>query len=69
MEKNIADKIEILIKTKVPDNDRLKEFIKANDEYQKLIQEGIAIKRGFNIMTTEEIYSPVSNYICTQSVE
>jgi len=67
MKNNIADKIENLIKTKLPDNTQINDFIKANEEYQKLIKEGLASKRGFNIMTTEEIYNPVSNYIYTQS--
>lgn len=61
MEKNISEKVEDLIKTKSPDNAQLNEFIRANEEYQKLIQEGLTMKRGFNIMTTEEIYNPALN--------
>ena len=66
MGKNIADKIENLIRTKFPDNAQINDFIRANEEYQKLIREGLAIKRGFNILTTEEIYKPVLHY--TQSL-
>lgn len=68
MKKDIADKIENLIRTKFPDNTEINAFIKANEEYQKLIKEGLATKRGFNIMTTEEIYYPVLHYKYTQSI-
>ena len=49
-------------------NSQLNAFIKANEEYQKLINEGLATKRGFNIMTTEEIYNPTSHFTYTQSI-
>jgi hypothetical protein len=65
MEKNISEKVEDLIKTKSPDNAQLNEFKRANEEYQKLIQEGLTMKRGFNILTTEEIYNPALN--CSHS--
>ena len=65
MEKNISEKVEDLIKTKYPGNTQLNEFIRANEEYQKLIQEGLTTKRGFNILTTEEIYNPALN--CSHS--
>ncbi|MFA5816205.1 MAG: hypothetical protein WC865_11345 [Bacteroidales bacterium] len=65
MEKNISEKVEDLIKTNSPDNAQLNEFIRANEEYQKLIQEGLTMKRGFNILTTEEIYNPALN--CSHS--
>ena len=65
MKKNISEKVEDLIKTKSPDIAQLKEFIRANEEYQKLIQEGLTMKRGFNIMTTQEIYNPALN--CSHS--
>lgn len=64
MENKIADKLETLIR----DNSQLNAFIKANEEYQKLINEGLATKRGFNIMTTEEIYNPTSHFTYTQSI-
>jgi len=67
MKKNISEKVEDLIKTKAPDNAQINEFIRANEEYQKLIQEGLTIKRGFNIMTTEEIYNPALNCSYSQS--
>lgn len=69
MGKNIADQIENLIGKKFPDGDQINDFIRADEEYKKLIQEGLAIKRGFNIMTTEEIYNPVLNYTYTQSID
>jgi hypothetical protein len=65
MEKNISEKVEDLIKTKYPDNAQLNEFIRANEEYKKLIQEGLTMKRGFNILTTEEIHNPALN--CSHS--
>ena len=61
MEENISQKAEDLIKSKSPEAAQLKEFIRANEEYQKLIEEGLAMKRGYNIMTTEEIYNPALN--------
>jgi len=69
MEKNIADKLETLIRDKSPENSQINAFIKANEEYQKLIDEGLATKRGFNIMTTEEIYNPTLHFTYTQSIE
>ncbi len=62
MKKKLADKLDDLIKTKVVSNDtQINAFIKANEDYQKLLQEGLTTKRGFNLMTTEEIYSPILN--------
>lgn len=61
MGKNISEKVEDLVKSKSPDNAQLKEFIRANEEYQKLIQDGLATKRGFNIMTAEEIHNQALN--------
>ena len=61
MEKNISEKVEDLIKTKSPDNTQISNFIQANEEYEKLVQEGLTMKRGFNLMTTEEIYNPLLN--------
>jgi hypothetical protein len=65
MEKNISEKVEDLMKEMNPDNAQVKDFIRANEEYQKLIQEGLTMKRGFNIMTTGEIYNPALN--CSHS--
>jgi hypothetical protein len=65
MEKNISEKVEDLLKAKSTDNAQLSEFIRANEEYQKLIQEGLTMKRGFNILTTQEIYNPALN--CSHS--
>ena len=67
MEKNISDKVENLIQTKSPDDAQINNFIKANEEYEKLIQDGLTVKRGFNIMTTEEIYNPALNGSSYQS--
>lgn len=67
MENKIVEKVENLIRTKVPDNAQINAFIIADAEYQKLIKEGLATKRGFNIMTTGEIYNPVLDYKYTQS--
>ena len=61
MKNNISEQIVDLIKSKSPDNDQLNEFTKACEEYQKLIQDGLTMKRGYNIMTTEEIYNPALN--------
>jgi|WetSurMetagenome_2_1015567.scaffolds.fasta_scaffold543242_2 hypothetical protein len=68
MEKKITDNVETLISTKLPDNSQINSFLKANEEYQKLIQEGLTVKRGFNIMTSEEIYNSSLNYQFNQSV-
>jgi len=67
MEKNISEDIEDLIKTKSPVNAQINEFIRADEEYQKLIQNGVTMKRGFNIMTTEEIYNPALNSSFSQT--
>jgi hypothetical protein len=67
MEKNISEKVEDLINTKSSDNAQLNEFIRANEKYQKLIQEGLTMKRGFNLMTTQEIYNPALNCSHSQS--
>lgn len=61
MKENIAEKVEDLIKSNTPDNAQINGFIKANEEYEKLVQEGLTNKRGFNIMTTDEIYNPSLN--------
>jgi hypothetical protein len=68
MEENITDKIENLIKTKFPDNVQINYFIRANEEYQKLLQDGLTTKRGFNILTTEEIYNSTPNCSYNQSI-
>ena len=67
MENNISEKVEELIKTKHIDNTQLNEFIKANEEYKKLIQEGLTMERGFNLLTTQEIYNPALNCSHKQS--
>lgn len=67
MKKNISDKVENLIKTKSPKKSRINDFIRADKNYQKLIQEGLTMKRGFNIMTTEEIHNPALNCSYSQS--
>ncbi len=67
MGEKISNRIEDLIKTKYPDNAQFKDFILANEKYQKLIQNGLAMKRGFNILTTEEIYNPALNCSHLQS--
>jgi hypothetical protein len=67
MGNNIADKVEELIRTKLPDDTQIEEFVKANEEYQKLIQMGLAKERGFSILTTGEIYLFSSNNIYCQS--
>jgi len=56
MEKYIAEKVEELITENNPDNEEINEFIKAIEEYNKLIEQGLVKERGFNILTTEEIY-------------
>jgi hypothetical protein len=67
MENNIVDKIENLIESNVPDNAQINDFIRVTEEYQKLVNEGLTIKRGFNLMTTEEIYNDSSNYSLNQT--
>lgn len=61
MENNISEKVEVLIKTKSPDNAQVNDFIQASKEYEKLIQEGLTMRRGFSIMTTGEIFNPALN--------
>ncbi|MCX6251613.1 MAG: hypothetical protein NTX61_12780 [Bacteroidetes bacterium] len=67
MKKNISEKVEDLLKTKISDNAQINQFIRANEEYEKLIHDGLTIKRGYNIMTTEEIYNPGLNCSYSQS--
>jgi hypothetical protein len=69
MKKNISEKVEDLIKTKSSNDVQLNKLIRADEEYQKLIQDGLTMKRGFNIMTTEEIYNPALNSSYTQPSE
>ena len=66
MEKNISEKVEDLIQKKSPENAQINDFIRANEEYEKLIQDGLTTKRGYNIMTTEEIYNPALNFSYSQ---
>lgn len=69
MKKNISEIVEDLIKSKTPNKAQINEFIKANEDYEKMVQSGFTVKRGYNIMTTEEIYSPASNCSYSQSPE
>lgn len=61
MEENISKKTEELIKSKAHEAPQFKEFIRAIEEYQKLIEKGLAVRRGYNLMTNEEIYNPALN--------
>ncbi len=67
MEKKISEKVENLLQKKAPDEAQINNFIKANEGYEKLIQDGLAIKRGFNLLTTQEIYNPALNGSSYQS--
>ncbi len=67
MENNISERLEDFIQPKSSDNKQVDAFVKAAEEYEKLIREGLAKKRGFNIMTIGEIYTP--NYIFNQSIQ
>jgi hypothetical protein len=67
MKENIVNEIENLIENRSPDNEQINSFIKANEEYQKLIKEGLTMKRGYNLLTTEEIHHSPSNYVFMQS--
>jgi len=67
MENNISEKVEWLIKENSAQLSQLDSLIKASEDYEKLLQEGWAVKRGFNIMTMQEIYTPLSNPTYTQT--
>lgn len=67
MENSITNEMENLIKTGAPENAQINNFIKADEEYQKLLKEGLTTKRGFNILTTEEIYRLSSSSSYNQS--
>lgn len=67
MENNISDKVKILLESKLPEDTQIRNFIRANESYEKLIRDGLAVKRGFNIMTKEEIYNPALNSSSYQS--
>ena len=67
MEKNISERFENLLQTKTPEEAQINNFIRANEGYEKLIQDGLAVKRGFNLLTTEEIYNPALNGSAYQS--
>jgi len=69
MDKKNSEKIEDLLNTLHPEKAHLNDFIKASEEYERLIQEGLTKKRGFNIMTTEEILNPVSNFTYSQTAQ
>lgn len=59
MKKSISIVTEDFIKSKFIDPSQLEGFIQASEEYKKLIEDGLVIKRGYNIMTTEEIFNPL----------
>jgi hypothetical protein len=67
MEKNISDKLEELLNANQPGNIKTEEFVKASEVYQKLIEMGLTQKRGFSILTTEEIYLSTSRNSYCQS--
>jgi hypothetical protein len=58
---NTSDQIKDLVKKRLPENSQLIDFIQANEKYEKLVKEGMILKRGYNIMTTGEIYNSISN--------
>jgi hypothetical protein len=67
MTNSISQEAENLIKEKESNLSQLKNLIIASEDYEKLIQTGMTKKRGFNILTTDEIYNPIFNYIKLQS--
>lgn len=67
MKQNSSTKIEKLINEKSADNTQINNFIKASEEYQRLLKDGLTKKRGFNILTTEEIYNPILKQLYIQS--
>jgi hypothetical protein len=69
MEKNISDELEEVIRTKSPNNPQINGYIKAEKEYERLVKDGLATKRGYNLLTTEEIYLPVSSCTFSQSFQ
>ena len=69
MGNNISENLESLIKTNHPDDEHLNNFIKASEEYEKLVKEGLTTKRGFNLMTIGEILDPVSNFTYSQPTQ
>lgn len=67
MENNISNKVENLLKTNSKDDALINSYIEASKEFEKLVQEGLTSKRGFNLMTTEEIYNPTLNCSYSQT--
>ena len=67
MESQIIEEILNVVGTNPPADSDLNTFIKADEEYKQLIKEGLTTKRGFNIMTTGEIYSSAVSNIYSQS--
>ena len=61
MDSNISNELEKLQSSQFSTDDQKNEFIHASEEYNDLVKNGLAIKRGFNIMTIQEIYNPVLN--------
>lgn len=61
MEKKISEIPEELINSKTHDAEKLQDLINAIDEYKRLIDEGLTAKRGYNLLTTEEIFNPALN--------
>lgn len=54
----ISEKLQELIKKKEAEEMPKAEtdFIQASKEYERLVNEGLVVKRGYNLMTTQEIY-------------
>jgi len=67
MDNEISRNLETLIRERPNENADISDFILASKEYDILIQKGLVNKRGFNIMTTEEIYNPISGTIYSQN--
>lgn len=55
---SISEKLQELIEQKdaqeMPKSET--DFIQASKEYERLVNEGLVVKRGYNLMTTQEIY-------------
>ena len=67
MENNILDIIKETMDSKSKNLNHIDSLIKASEDYEKLIKDGLAKKRGFNLMTTDEIYNPALNCFYSQS--
>ena len=58
MKDSLVNKIEQLIEDSKHRNEKeMVDYLNASKEYQELVRMGLTKKRGYNLMTPEEVYS------------